>query len=45
MARNFFRIFTENNPRYVGQQNLLYSRSEGVKKFFSKVITNVVTSL
>ena len=32
MARNFFRIFTENNPvNYGVQQNLFYSRSEGVK--------------
>ena len=31
MARNFYRIFTENNPVMGGQQNLWYSRSEGVK--------------
>ena len=32
MARIFFRIFTENNPVMGVQQNLFYSRSEGVKQ-------------
>ena len=34
MARNFYRIFTENNPVNGGQQNLWYSWSEGVNQLF-----------
>ena len=41
MARNFYRIFTEKS-RYGGQQNLWYSRSEGVKKLLFLKIKLVV---
>ena len=40
MARNVFFFFSENiKSRYVGQQNLLYSRSEGMLNAFSHIFS------